>query len=245
MLCLENVSLRRQDKYILKDIDMCFEPGKRYVVLGTNGAGKSSLAYTIMGLTDYRPTEGHIVLDGTDITDFSVFQRASLGITLLWQEPARFQGLTVRQYLSLGGKISVEEKELKEVLSVVGLSPNLYLNRMVDELLSGGERKRIELASVLLLKPKYAIVDEPDSGIDIMSLNMIQDVIQLIQDRGGTPIVITHREEIALSAEEGFLLCNGSIWKKGKASELIEYYKERCDRCEHANAPVTEEGENE
>lgn len=237
LLILDNVSLNRNEKYILKGINAAFEPGKVYSILGTNGAGKSSLAYLIMGINDYRPSSGKIVLDGEDITSLSVTERAKRGLTLLWQEPVRFQGLTVEQYLTLGGKIKVPADQIDSTLELVGLLPELYKSRMVDGLLSGGERKRVELASILLLKPKYAILDEPDSGIDIMSLSMIEEVVQYIVKNGGTVIVITHREEIAKISQEAYLLCSGSIFAHGLPSKIIEYYKNKCDGCSHANIP--------
>lgn len=195
MLRLQNVSLVRDSKFILKNINLTFNEKEVHVIMGPNGAGKSSLAYVIMGLEGYKPTEGRIFLDDRDITEFKVDERAKLGIHLMWQEPVRFRGLTVRQYLTLGGKMKVSQSELEEVLHLVGLSPSLYLNRMVDDLLSGGERKRVELASILLLRPKFAIMDEPDSGIDVLSLGMIKAVAQRIIQQGGSLVMITHREK--------------------------------------------------
>ncbi|MEJ5229988.1 MAG: ABC transporter ATP-binding protein [Pseudothermotoga sp.] len=241
MFVLEKLSLRKNEKEILKDISAVFNSGKIYAILGTNGAGKSSLAYTLMGVNDYRPTSGKILLDDEDITDLSVTERAKRGITLLWQEPVRFQGLTVEQYLTLGGRIKATREELESILELVGLSGKLYLNRMVDGLLSGGERKRVELASVLLLRPRYAILDEPDSGIDIMSLSMIERVMEHIVKNNGSVILITHREEIARTSDEAYLLCNGSILVHGSPDKIIEYYKNRCDNCSHANEPTVEE----
>lgn len=241
LFVLNNLSLKKNEKEILRDINVAFNTGKVYAILGTNGAGKSSLAYVLMGVNDYKPTSGKIFLDGEDITDLSVTERAKRGITLLWQEPVRFQGLSVEQYLTLGGKIRASREELESILELVGLSGKLYLHRMVDGLLSGGERKRVELASVLLLKPRYAILDEPDSGIDIMSLSMIEKVMEHIVEGNGSVILITHREEIARIAHEAYLLCNGSILASGSPDKIIEYYKNKCDNCSHANLPAVEE----
>lgn len=238
MLELKDVDFEVKGKKILKKISMRFEEGRKYSILGMNGAGKSTIAYIIMGLEGYRPTSGKIYLDNEDITDLSVSERAKKGITLLWQEPARFRGLTVKDYLTLGGKLNLKKEEITQVLELVGLSPLFYMNRTVDESLSGGERKRIELASVLLLKPRYAILDEPDSGIDIMSLDMIKNVINWITEHGGTTILITHREEVALETHESYLICNGIILKKGKSKEIVEYYRTMCDKCDHVNLPI-------
>lgn len=241
LLLLDNVNLDKGNKYILKDINAVFETGKIYAILGTNGAGKSSLAYLIMGINGYKPSSGRILLDGEDITNLSITDRAKRGLTLLWQEPVRFQGLTVEQYLTLGGKIKLSNDQIEFILNLVGLSPSLYRRRMVDGLLSGGERKRVELASILLLNPRYAVLDEPDSGIDIMSLSMIENVIDYIVKHGGTVIVITHREEIAKLSQEAYLLCNGSILAHGSPDKIIEYYKNKCDECSHLNLPSLEE----
>ncbi|HEY8542434.1 MAG TPA: ATP-binding cassette domain-containing protein, partial [Pseudothermotoga sp.] len=220
LLILDNVSLIRDEKYILKNINAVFQMSKIYTILGTNGAGKSSLAYLIMGINDYKPSTGKILLDGEDITNLSITDKAKKGLTLLWQEPVRFQGLTIEQYLTLGGKLKISNDQIDFVLDFVGLSPELYKHRMVDGLLSGGERKRVELASVLLLNPRYAILDEPDSGIDIMSLSMIEKVIEYIVKNKGTVIVITHREEIAKISQEAYLLCNGSILAQGSPDKI-------------------------
>lgn len=241
MLVLKDVTYRTLNKEILKTLNMEFLPGTKYVILGTNGAGKSTIGYVIMGLEGYKPSEGRIFLDGRDITDLSVTERAKLGITLMWQEPARFDGITVETYLTLGGRLGVSKSEVQEALEFVGLDPALYLNRMVDKTLSGGERKRVELASLLLLKPRYAILDEPDSGIDLMSLDMINNVINYIVQYGGTPIVITHREEMAYNTEYGYLICAGMILKSGKTQDVIADFRGTCEVCKHPNLPVNGE----
>lgn len=238
MLKLLNVGLSKDSKQILKHLNLIFGEQEVHVVMGPNGSGKSSLAYTIMGLEGYKPTEGKILLDDRDITNLGVADRAKLGIHLMWQEPARFRGLTVRQYLTLGGKLKVSQSELEEVLHLVGLSPSLYINRMVDELLSGGERKRVELASILLLKPRYAILDEPDSGIDVLSLDMIKSIVEKIIEKGGSAIVITHREEVASIADVAYVLCDGRIVRSGLPDEVMNYYKNFCDVCNHTNVPT-------
>jgi len=241
MLELKNVSYTVSDKKILDNLNLKFIPGKKYAILGTNGAGKSTIGYLIMGLEDYKPTSGKIFLNNIDITDKSVYERAKMGITLMWQEPARYEGLTVYVYLTLGGRLSVDKKSLFNVMEKVGLDPNLYLNRFIDKSLSGGERKRIELASILLLKPKFVILDEPDSGIDIMSLDMINNIIDYISSYGGTPIVITHREEMAFNTDEAYLICAGKILTHGPTDKVVKVFKNICNSCDHPNIPVTKE----
>lgn len=241
MLELRNVSHEVSGKKILNNISMKFISGRKYAILGTNGAGKSTIGYVMMGLDGYKPTSGQIFLNGNDITNFNVFERAKAGITLMWQEPARYDGLTIYTYLTLGGKLDVTKDEVEEALEKVGLSPKIYLNRFVDKSLSGGERKRVELASIILLKPKFVILDEPDSGIDLMSLDMINQVIDFIADYGGTPIVITHREEMAYNTEEAYLLCAGKILANGETKQVIQIFKNICDTCDHPNSPVSKE----
>jgi len=239
MLILENISYKTDDKVILKDISMEFKEGVKYAILGVNGAGKSTLGYIIMGLEDYKPTSGRILLDGEDITNLPIYERAKRGITLTFQEPPRFEGISIASYLTLGGKLKVDKKELEKTLEVVGLNPLLYLSRKVNGSLSGGERKRVELASILLLKPRYVILDEPDSGIDIMSLEMVNNVLQFVASYGGTPIIITHREEMAENVDYAYHICNGIVLSKGDAKTVIEEYKKECGICNHPNLPNT------
>lgn len=241
MLRLENISYKAEDKLILRDITMDFEEGKKYAILGVNGAGKSTLGYIVMGLEDYKPTTGRILLDEEDITDLPIPERAKRGITLVFQEPPRFEGISISSYLTLGGKIKIDRKEIENILETVGLNPRLYLARKVNGSLSGGERKRVELASVLVLKPKYAILDEPDSGIDIMSLEMVNNVLNYIASYGGTPIIITHREEMVTNVDFAYHICNGIVLHKGKATDVIEEYKKECGICNHPNAPEKNE----
>lgn len=239
MLTLENIKYSRNSKEIIKDISVSFEEKKITSIIGSNGVGKSTLAYIIMGLSDYKPNDGKIYLDGTDITNFSITQRARLGISLLWQEPARFEGLSVKNYLSLGGKIKLDD--IKEALNLVRLNPNVYMSRFVDKKLSGGERKRVEIASCILLKPKFLIMDEPDSGIDLMSLDMIVDIMKHLKENDTGVIVITHREEIASHSDYSYLICDGRVLKSGVCSDIIDYYRSTCDVCDNVNAPKEQE----
>ena len=237
MLELRSVSLQRDGNEIIKDLSAEFREGHVYAVLGNNGVGKSTLAYIIMGLESYRNYSGSVVFNGQAIDDLTVSERAKLGITLGWQEPCRFDGITVKEYLTLGGKREVPSERLIGVLDIVGL-PNDYLFRTVDSSLSGGERKRIELASVILIEPNVVVLDEPDSGIDLMSTSMINRVFDALSDSGTTLIVITHREEIAGMAEEAYLMCGGNMIKNGDPEEIITYYRTACDDCRHVNEPL-------
>ena len=156
-------------------------------------------------------------------------ERAQLGLTLAWQEPARFEGLTVREYLSLGKPECDPEAALKQV----SLDPNRYLKRRMDKALSGGERHRIELASVLSMQPKLAILDEPAAGIDMLSINHIIDIIRALKDGGGSVLLITHQEEVARIADRASQLCAGRIIFSGSPREAIDHFRGRtCVRCD-------------
>lgn len=233
MLELRDIKYSKNGNEIIKGINMKFEEGKVYCIVGNNGVGKSTIGYIIMGLSDYKPTGGKILLNGEDITDLDVTERAKRGISLLWQEPARFEGITVESYLKLNRNIKKEE--IEEALKLVNLEPSRYMRRYVDKKLSGGERKKVELASCILLKPKYVIMDEPDSGIDIMSLDMIVGVINYFKEKGSAVIVITHRKEIALNCGYSYLICAGKVFLEGESKKIVSYYEKTCDNCGHVN----------
>ena len=223
LLGIRGLTYSANEKEILSNLAFSVEAGEIHALLGTNGTGKSTLAYLIMGCGGYRPASGEIRFEGQEISDLKMHERAALGITMAWQEPVRFEGISVRDYLSLNKKGA----DPSHYLEMVGLSPELYLGRMVDKCLSGGERKRIELASILALCPKLAILDEPDSGIDMLSTRDIINVINLFKQNGSAVLLITHREEIALIADRASQLCRGGIVCSGNPREVAEYYKSR------------------
>ncbi|VVB92953.1 putative branched-chain amino acid transport ATP-binding protein LivG [uncultured archaeon] len=165
---------------------------------------------------------------GIVINDLKLYERALLGITMAWQEPARFEGISVRDYLAL----KMKGINPSPYLEMVGLFPELYLDRTMDKSLSGGERKRIELASIVALEPKLAILDEPDSGIDMLSLQDIINVINALKKNGSSVLLITHREEIAEIADRASQVCNGKIVCSGAPEKVVKYYKSRkCEVC--------------
>lgn len=225
LLNINGLGYEAGDKKILDDFSLTIEIPEVYALLGTNGTGKSTLAYLIMGCEGYSPSSGEILLEGQKINDLKIHERAKLGITMAWQEPVRFEGISVRDYLTLKNK----GEDPSQYLEMVGLSPELYLNRMVDKCLSGGERKRIELASILALQPKLAILDEPDSGIDMLSTQDIINVINLFKKNGASVLLISHREEIALIADKASQICRGKVVCSGSPHDVAEYYKAR--RC--------------
>ncbi|HHF08432.1 MAG: ABC transporter ATP-binding protein [Thermotogae bacterium] len=239
MLALKRIRYEKSERVILRNMTIEFEDGKIYAMLGNNGVGKSTLAGIIMGLENYREHTGELYLDDISLKDLGVFERAKLGITLALQEPVRFEGITIDEYLNLGGKLRLSQDEIAEALKLVGLSKE-YLGRYVDSTLSGGERKRVELASIVLIKPKIVILDEPDSGIDIMSNEMIKAVVGKLKKAGSTVIMITHREEIAMMADEAYLMCGGRLLASGTPQEIVAFYKKLCDSCDHINKPESE-----
>ena len=225
LLEIKNLCYAGGDKKILDELNLAIEPTEIHALLGTNGTGKSTLASLIIGCEGYRPTSGEIFFSDRKINELKIHERAQLGITMAWQEPVRLEGVSVAQYLTL------KDNRLNPApyLEMVGLVPELYLQRMVDRSLSGGERKRIELASILALSPRLAILDEPDSGIDMLSTQDIVNVIHRFKKNGAAVLLITHRMEIAMIADRASQICNGRIVCSGNPEKVAGYYKSR--RC--------------
>ncbi len=242
ILELDNVALELGGKRILNGVSIDFEPGRIYAVVGPNGAGKSTLASAIMGLSGYTNIEGDIRFEGQSLRGASVDKRARLGLSLAWQEPARFEGLGVRSFL-LAGARDKSTALAESVLEQVGLEPRRYLPRAVDKTLSGGERKRIELASILAMEPKVVLMDEPDSGIDVTALEHIFEALRVLKRQGTTVILITHGMTVLQQAEEAFLLCSGKVLDMGETSKIGQYFENKCLPCNHENQPI--EGELE
>jgi len=223
LLEINNLTYTAGDKKILDEFSLSIESSEIHALLGTNGTGKSTLAYVIMGCEGYKPASGDLLFNGKTIDELKIHERAQLGITMAWQEPVRFEGINVKNYLTLKSK----ETDPSMYLEMVGLHPELYLHRMVDKSLSGGERKRIELASILALHPKLALLDEPDSGIDMLSTQDIINVINVFKKNGSSVLLITHREEISLIADRASQMCRGKIVCSGNPEKVAEYYKSR------------------
>jgi len=245
MLQLINIQLVLGGRPILHDLNLEVRDGEIHSILGINGTGKSTLAATIIGLSGYQPTSGRIVFNGEDITDLPISERARRGITLAWQEPARFEGLTVAEYLRVGQRLAGNGfLSPNECLSKVGLSPEKYSMRAVDTTLSGGERKRVELASVLAMNPKLVILDEPDSGIDALSMDNIVDVIKTFSRNGTSVLLITHHEEVAEIADRASSLCGGTILKTADPLVITQFFRNHCQECLHVNEPEGDMTEN-
>jgi Fe-S cluster assembly ATP-binding protein len=237
ILQIRDLSLTLGGHDILAGVDLDLWEGHIHALVGPNGAGKSTLAAVIMGLEGFRDHSGDVLLRGESIKGLSVDERARRGITLAWQEPARFEGLPVHKFV-LAGAREKTAAELRRVLAMVGLDPDRYRKRAVDTSLSGGERKRIELASILAMKPAVMMMDEPDSGVDIDALTFIFEVIREMKDEGITVILITHSGEVVKHADHGFLLCDGRIVDKGIPQKIFRYFEGSCASCDHPNEPV-------
>ncbi len=240
LLEVQDLRLSLNGSDILNGLDLDLWPGYVHAIVGPNGAGKSTLAFTIMGLEGYRHYEGDIRFEGRSLKDLSIDERARLGMTLGWQEPARFEGLSMRRFIGAAAREAGEDA-VAAALTKVGLAPLRYMGRAVDRTLSGGERKKVELASILAMGPKLVLLDEPDSGIDVESLQRIREAIDLLREQGSTVVLITHSMEVLSWAQHAFLVCCGKIVDKGVTDEITPYFRDKCIPCGHKNAPTMAE----
>jgi Fe-S cluster assembly ATP-binding protein len=236
LLQLKNLTLRLNGKSIINKVNIDFWEGHIHAIVGPNGAGKSTLAAIIMGLSGYRDIEGDIIWKGQSIKNEPIDERARRGITLAWQEPARFEGVTIEQFIKASSNNKSAET-VKEVLAHVGLEFEPYHDRSVDKTLSGGERKKIELASVLAMQPSFVMLDEPDSGIDIMSIQKIFEAAKILKNLGATVVFITHSLAVLEQAEHAFLMCCGTIIDKGNINTIKPYFENQCQICSQQNQP--------
>lgn len=240
ILKIENLTLSFNGKNILSNLNLKITEGIIHAIIGPNGAGKSTLASTIMGLEGFRNFEGEIYFKNQSLKGLGVYERARLGITLGWQEPARYEGLKVSQFI----KASSENKDKDSIIkafNIVGIDYYEYHSRAVDKSLSGGERKKIELASIVAMQPSLVILDEPDSGIDVASLKNIFAAIKYLREKDATIILITHSLEVLKQAEFAYLLCNGTILDEGRVSKIRKYFEGKCMPCPHKNIPLLSE----
>ena len=229
LIDIQHLTYEIAGNLILQDLTLSIQNQEIHALIGANGSGKSTLAYVLMGCEGFVPSGGTMTFNGIDLGPLPMFERARLGMTLAWQEPARFEGITVAQYLEIGNPGIDPGPYLRSV----GLSPEAYGKRWVDTSLSGGERKRVELASVLAMKPRFAILDEPTAGIDMLSLQDIIRVIRSFKDGGASVLLITHQEPIALMADHASQLCGGRIIASGSPKAVTDQYsKGSCVRCD-------------
>lgn len=210
-------------KEIIKGVNFTFETGKFYAVTGPNGGGKTTLSKLIMGINPV--TSGRIVFDGQDITKWSITDRAKAGIAYGFQHPARFKGMTFRDLLSIAAGTS-DEQALVQLLVQVGICSLEFLDKEVGSKLSGGEIKKIELATIIAQKPKVAIYDEPDTGIDLWTIGpMVELIKREQQEKGTTTVVVSHNEKFLEAADELILVRDGTIAYHGPFEESLGILK--------------------
>lgn len=220
MLELQNIQYDVEDnKEILKDINLKIED--RFVaVTGPNGGGKSTLAKIIAGIV--KPTAGKILLDGEDITEASITERARKGISYAFQQPVRFKGLTVKDLLTMAAGKNTSVQEACNILSEVGLCARDYIGREVNASLSGGELKRIEIAMIIARGTKFSIFDEPEAGIDLWSFNSLINVFEkMYREMGGSILIISHQERILNIADRIILIADGKVQDSGTKEEIL------------------------
>ena len=225
MLELKNISFSVNDDSekteIIKDLDLKIEKNKFTVITGPNGGGKSTLAKLIAGIE--KPTAGQILFEGRDITDMSITDRARLGIGFAFQQPVRFKGISVLDLLKLAAGKELSLDEACGYLSEVGLCARDYINREVNASLSGGELKRIEIATVLARDIKLAVFDEPEAGIDLWSFQNLIRIFEKMRSSGKdrTIIVISHQERILNIADDIIVLADGEVREQGAADNIL------------------------
>ena len=222
MLELKNISFERDNKKILDNINLKLEKGNVYVLTGANGSGKSTLAKIIMGILNQ--DKGTIKLDKTDISNMSIDERANLGLAYSFQNPVKFKGITVCELLRIASPKYLLRDEVLDILSDVGLESNLYIDREVNDSLSGGELKRIEIASVMLRECKVCIFDEPEAGIDLWSFNNLVNLFKKLKENNdGITLIISHQEKLFKIADKIILMNNGKILGIGNKDEMKSF----------------------
>lgn len=221
MLELKNINFERDNKKILDNINLKVDNNRFIAITGPNGSGKSTLAKILMGIE--QPDSGKIILNGQDITNKKIEERANLGISFAFQQPIKFKGITVYDILKISAKRNLTKVEACNVLSKVGLCAKEYVDREINGSLSGGELKRIEIATVALREAKLTIFDEPEAGIDLWSFGNLIEVFEHMRNTiKGTTLIISHQERILKIADKVILMKNGKIEKIAESNEILE-----------------------
>jgi len=224
MLELKNISFEVQEdksqKGIIHHLDLTIKDGEFVVITGPNGGGKSTLAKLIAGIE--KPTSGQILFDGEDITETSITDRANLGISFAFQQPVRFKGVQVLDLIRLAAKENLSAAAACKYLSEVGLCAKDYINREVNASLSGGELKRIEIATVLARASRLSVFDEPEAGIDLWSFqNLIQVFERMRENTKGSIMIISHQERILNIADRIVVIADGRVTREGTKDEVL------------------------
>ena len=223
MLELKNISYSVYEdgveKDILKNINLKIDDGF-FAITGPNGGGKSTLAKVIAGII--KPTSGQIILDGKDITELGITERAKNGVSFAFQQPVRFKGITVKDLITYAVGEQISTTKACEYLSEVGLCAKEYINREVNASLSGGEVKRIEIAMIMARGTKLSIFDEPEAGIDLWSFQSLIKVFEKMHEKsGGSIIIISHQERILDIADKIIVLANGEVSEIGDKKNIL------------------------
>ena len=230
MLELEHICFERENKKILDDITLKLDTNKFIAITGPNGSGKSTLVKIIMGIE--KPDSGKVIFNEKDITNLSIYERAKLGISFAFQQPVKFKGITVYDLLKIASEKEITKKEACEILSQVGLCAKEYVDREVNGSLSGGELKRIEIATVAVRKAQMTIFDEPEAGIYLWSFNNLIEVFEKMRNIiKGTTLIISHQERILNIADEVILMRQGRIEEIGNSKEILEKTMSCSDKC--------------
>ena len=219
MIELKDITYIVDNKKVLDNINVKFDSNFT-IITGPNGSGKSTLAKIIMGIV--KPTSGKVLFDGVDITNYSIDKRAKLGISFSFQQPVKFKGLTVYDLIKVSSGVDMNIHEACKVLSNVGLCAKEYINREVDDSLSGGELKRIEIASVFVRNSAVTIFDEPEAGIDLWSFNNLINLFKKLREKNNSKtIIISHQERIIKIADKVILLDNGKLKEVKKEEDFM------------------------
>ena len=220
MLELKNISFSADGKQILRNINLTIDDAKFVVITGPNGGGKSTLAKVIAGIIT--PDSGQILLDGQDITDWSITERARAGVSFAFQQPVRFKGVTVKDLITLASGRDLSTAAACDYLAEVGLCAKDYIDREVNASLSGGELKRIEIATVMARKTKLTLFDEPEAGIDLWSFKNLIHVFEKMHDEiQASILIISHQERILNIADQVVVISGGEISQIGTKEEVL------------------------
>ena len=225
MLEIKNLSFAVEEdgrqKEILRNLNLTIDDGKFVVITGPNGSGKSTLARLIMGIE--KPTAGSILFDGRDVTGLDITERARLGISFAFQQPVRFKGIRVKDLLRLASGKNLSVSEACEYLSEVGLCARDYIDREINSSLSGGELKRIEIATLLARHTRLSVFDEPEAGIDLWSFQNLIRIFEKMRKeiKDSSIVIISHQERILNIADEILLLSGGTIQDRGTPTEIL------------------------
>ena len=230
MIELKNICFKKKKKKILDNINLKIDENKLIAITGPNGSGKSTICKIIMGIE--RPDSGQVIFNGEDITNLSIDERARRKISFAFQQPVKFKGITVYDIIRLSAGKEINKKQACEILSNVGLCAKEYIDREINNSLSGGELKRIEIATIAVRESKLTIFDEPEAGIDLWSFNnLIQIFEELQKTQKSSILIVTHQERILNIADNVILVKNGKIEKIAQKEEILDSITKQGNCC--------------